>query len=99
MLDRDEYRHFESILATYLLSHEAAFNLHRENILAAAEWEGQLSALAWIIETPGFQRYWSTRSSRYPSDFSAFIGSKIRDSDAAAQQPAPVGADARIRPG
>jgi len=58
-LGPDDYHHFESILSTYFLSFEAAFNLQREAVLSEAEWEGQLSALQWLTQTPGFSRYWS----------------------------------------
>ena len=79
-LTPDEYRHFESIFSTYLFSFEAAFNFENDGALSPAEWEGQLSALNWLVTTPGFRRYWSTWGNQYPIDFFGFVDSLLRDS-------------------
>jgi hypothetical protein len=78
-LNVDEYRYFESIFSTYLLSSEAAFGLRKENVLSESEWKGNVANISWLLSLPGFQRYWSSWRDQYPPDYSAFIESIMSD--------------------
>jgi len=88
-LSADEYRHFESIFSTYLVSNEAAFNFNQENALSEAEWAGQIAAINWLLSTPGFRSYWSAWRDSYAADYSDFVDASIRESEFSIAPPAP----------
>jgi hypothetical protein len=72
-----DYRYFEAIFATVLVSFEAGFNLQQEDELFAAEWEGQVNGLGWLITNPSFDRYWSTWRFTYAPEFISFVDALV----------------------
>ena len=85
LLSPSDFHYFESIMATYLSSFEASFNLHQEDALSASQWEGQLAGLRWVSTKPGFDRYWQTWRAQYSKDWSALVEEILRESKTPAQ--------------
>ena len=86
-LDRDEYRHFESIVSGWLNSLETSFGLYGQGALPLTEWEGQAQTLDWIVTTPGFLRYWDKWGTMYPGEWREFVDSCVEEARA---RPTPI---------
>jgi len=81
-LDRDEYRHFESIVSSWLNSLETSFSLYGQGALPKTEWEGQAHTIEWIVATPGFLRYWDKWGMMYPGEWQGFVDSRVQEARA-----------------
>jgi hypothetical protein len=82
-LRKDEYRHFESIFASYFQGTAGAFDLYREHAISEADWISIVATVEWILTTPGWKRYWKKWRSQYPPDLRAFVEDLAGRSEAA----------------
>jgi hypothetical protein len=80
-LSAAEFQHFESIFASFLNSHEAAFLLNENVGLSEEEWVAQEENIRWLGSKPGFRRWWATWRPLQRADFAECVERLLRETD------------------
>ncbi len=66
-LSKEDFRRFEAILSVFVQAFAQNYELHREGALTDETWTAQQRAFLWMVERPGFLRFWERWKGTWPA--------------------------------